>query len=178
MVSDAGFTAISPHPIGIKSYYALRNSEHHEHGKSFVVSKKSYSKQGASHTTGNTTTDSTRVCLPIMSASKYTFVVEHLDPELGPWSALEYTAIAKESAESNCDFILSSLPQSLSEDEEIKRTGATLRTEPVEVYFADKKDRICLLDPKAKEELQPSDASKFDVFLFGGILGTCLSMKK
>jgi ribosome biogenesis SPOUT family RNA methylase Rps3 len=36
------------------------------------------------------------------------------------------------------------------------------------------KEKVCLLDPAAKEELSPKDAEKFDVFLFGGILGTQL----
>lgn len=31
--------------------------------------------------------------------------------------------------------------------------------------------RVCLLDPRAEAEISPSDAGKFDWFLFGGILG-------
>lgn len=106
-----------------------------------------------------------------MSKPKYTFVVEHLDPELGPWSALEYKAIADESAKAGCAFILSSVPSSLLSSREIQQTGATVESESIETYFADRKERICLLDPKAEEELKPADASNFDVFLFGGILG-------
>jgi ribosome biogenesis SPOUT family RNA methylase Rps3 len=33
------------------------------------------------------------------------------------------------------------------------------------------KARICLLDPRAEQVIQPDDADKFDVFLYGGILG-------
>ncbi len=109
-----------------------------------------------------------------MSRKKYTFVVEHLDPELGPWSALEYKTIAKESQQSGCHFILSSVPPSLLETqdlEELKVLGARSETESVEDYFADRKEKICLLDPAAKQELEPKDAGKFEVFLFGGILG-------
>ncbi|KAJ9602788.1 hypothetical protein H2200_012568 [Cladophialophora chaetospira] len=109
-----------------------------------------------------------------MLAKKYTFVVEHLDPELGPWSALEYKTIAKESQQSGCDFILSSVPQSLLATQNLKNLGelgAEGRTDSIETYFASKKERICLLDPSAKQELEPTDAEKFDVFLFGGILG-------
>jgi len=101
----------------------------------------------------------------------YTFVVEHLDPELGPWSTLEYKTIAQESRGAGCDFILSSVPATLLESAELKNVGANVRGDPVETYFADRKDRICLLDPAAKQELEPEDAQKFDVFLFGGILG-------
>ena len=32
-------------------------------------------------------------------------------------------------------------------------------------------ERICLLDSEASEEMCPSDSTKFDYFLFGGILG-------
>ena len=109
-----------------------------------------------------------------MAGKKHTFVVEHLDPELGPWSALEYKTIAKESKQSACGFILSSVPESLlttPDLSDLAALGAEARTESIETYFADKKDRICLLDPAAKQELEPSDADKFDVFLFGGILG-------
>lgn len=104
----------------------------------------------------------------------YTFVVEHLDPELGPWSALEYKTIAQESKKAGCRFILSSVPESLlqSQDLQVLRdAGAEGRNDSIEEYFADRKDRICLLDPAAKQELDASDASQFDIFLFGGILG-------
>lgn len=109
-----------------------------------------------------------------MAAPKYTFVVEHLDPELGPWSALEYKTIAQESTQAKCQFILSSVPESLLRSQDLqalKDAGAKARNDSVETYFADRKEKICLLDPAAKQELDPSDASQFDVFLFGGILG-------
>ncbi|KAK4922716.1 hypothetical protein LTR66_016584 [Elasticomyces elasticus] len=100
-----------------------------------------------------------------------TFVVEHLDPELGPWSGLEYKTIAQESKFADCDFILSSVPHTLIKSGELGEVSSNARSDPVEVYFADKKDRICLLDPAAEQELEPEDTKLFDVFLFGGILG-------
>lgn len=100
-----------------------------------------------------------------------TFVVEHLDPELGAWSALEYKTIAQESRKAGCNFILSSVPISLLGSQEIEKTGAEIRSDSIEVYLADRTDKICLLDPAAKQELSPTDAQTFDVFLFGGILG-------
>ena len=106
-----------------------------------------------------------------MAEGKFTFVVEHLDPELGPWSALEYKTIAEESKQAGCDFILSSVPESLLHSSELHSLDANAKGESVESYFAEKKDRICLLDPQGTKELSPSDANDFDVFLFGGILG-------
>ena len=100
------------------------------------------------------------------------YVVEHLDPELEEWSALEYAAIAAETHASGSTFLLTSvksvtlLPPSL-------RASAGLKVESrsVEELFEDKKNQVCLLDPAAGKELSPEDASHFNVFLFGGILG-------
>ncbi|KAI1179240.1 DUF431-domain-containing protein [Nemania sp. FL0916] len=43
-----------------------------------------------------------------------TYIVEHLDPELGPWSELEYLAIARETARVGGSFVLSGVPAELS----------------------------------------------------------------
>ena len=100
------------------------------------------------------------------------YVVEHLDPELGPWSALEYQAIARESASAGVSFCLSSVPRELELPAELREMNSLIiENQSVETVFKDDKERICLLDPKGKAELSPEDAEKFDVFLFGGILG-------
>jgi len=101
-----------------------------------------------------------------------TYVVEHLDPELGPWSTLEYLAIAQESWEAGSRFCLSSIPANLSMPSEIKSTnGMIIEHRGVEEIYHECKDRVCLLDPAAKSELSPEDSARFDVFLYGGILG-------
>ncbi|KAJ6016725.1 hypothetical protein N7451_000104 [Penicillium sp. IBT 35674x] len=100
------------------------------------------------------------------------FVVEHLDPELGPWSALEYAAIARESHDLGARFLLSSVPAELQMPADLAATrGLEVEQRSVEEIFADRKDRVCLLDPSAQVELSPEDGETFDVFLFGGILG-------
>ncbi|KAJ5935889.1 SAM-dependent RNA methyltransferase predicted [Penicillium verhagenii] len=100
------------------------------------------------------------------------FVVEHLDPELGPWSALEYAAIARESHDLGARFLLSSVPAELQMPADLAATrGLEVEQRSVEEIFADRKDKVCLLDPSAKVELSPEDGETFDVFLFGGILG-------
>lgn len=105
-------------------------------------------------------------------AKSKTYVVEHLDPELGPWSTLEYLAIAEESRESGASFCLSSVSEALSVPVEITRsTAVTVERRGVEELYQDSKDRVCLLDPAATDELSPDDSVLFDVFLFGGILG-------
>jgi ribosome biogenesis SPOUT family RNA methylase Rps3 len=101
-----------------------------------------------------------------------TYVVEHLDEELGPWSELEYITIAKESHEHAANFCLSSVPPTLELPVALKNVqGFRAESRSVEVLFVENKSRICLLDPSATKELSPADGEKFDVFLFGGILG-------
>lgn len=110
----------------------------------------------------------------VQSAAKAStaYVVEHLDPELGPWSALEYGCIARESHAAGARFILSSVPVSLQMPEELAATlGLEVDHRSVEEIFAEKKAKVCLLDPAAKVELAPDDGDRFEVFLFGGILG-------
>ena len=107
-----------------------------------------------------------------MTAQTKLYIVEHLDPELGPWSALEYQAIAKESVDSGATFCLSSVPQTLTVPKELLQApGFATNHQSVEDIYPSSKNRICLLDPSAKLELSPDDGSRFDVFLFGGILG-------
>lgn len=100
------------------------------------------------------------------------YIVEHLDPELGPWSTLEYRSIAQESAKDGVRFLLSSVPKVMSLPPEL-RDIETLIIEhrSVEELFGEDRGRVCLLDPAATVELSPEDGTKFDVFLFGGILG-------
>ena len=100
------------------------------------------------------------------------YIVEHLDPELGPWSSLEYRSIAQESAEAGVKFILSSVPKGMLLPSELRDLDSlTIEYLSVEELFQEEKGRVCLLDPAAAVELSPEDGTKFDVFLFGGILG-------
>ena len=104
-----------------------------------------------------------------------TYVVEHLDPECGPWSTLEYITIAKESTDAGATFCLSSAPIDLDIPESVKAVrGFNVDNRSVEDVYQDRKHRVCLLDPAAKEGLKPADAHAFDIFVFGGILGTTL----
>lgn len=100
------------------------------------------------------------------------FVVEHLDPELGPWSALEYRCIAQESYAADVQFLLTSLPSSLEIPAELNaEKGLGVKRKDVESLFKDQKSKICLLDPASKVELSPADGEEFEIFVFGGILG-------
>ena len=47
-----------------------------------------------------------------MTKKPKTYIVEHLDPELESWSALEYSTIARETHATGSRFILSGVPPS------------------------------------------------------------------
>lgn len=101
-----------------------------------------------------------------------TYIVEHLDQEFGPWSTLEYLAIARECADAGASFCLSSVPKQMELPQRLREiTGVVVDSRGVEEIFAENKSRVCLLDPAATSELSPDDGAQFDVFLFGGILG-------
>ena len=106
------------------------------------------------------------------STTGKTYVVEHLDPEIGPWSTLEYGCIADEAQRARAHCYLSSVPESLQIPAELRgRSNLEVTSQSVETLFGHQLDRICLLDPAAKDELQPGDGTRFDIFLYGGILG-------
>ncbi|KAK4158513.1 SAM-dependent RNA methyltransferase [Chaetomidium leptoderma] len=107
-----------------------------------------------------------------MASSNKIYIVEHLDPELGTWSELEYLAIGRESQDAGAKFCLSSLPAAFKVPEALSKIPAfTAEARGVEELYASDKSRVCLLDPSAASDLSPEDGDKFDAFLFGGILG-------
>jgi len=90
------------------------------------------------------------------------FIIEHLDPEVFRWCELEYKHISLVVSEENVVFTN-------------VRSGADKLSGRIEEKSVKelKPDfgKICILDPKAKKTLSPDDASLFDSFLFGGVLG-------
>ncbi|KAI9867318.1 MAG: hypothetical protein M1813_009596 [Trichoglossum hirsutum] len=107
-----------------------------------------------------------------MVSTEKLYVVEHLDPELGPWSKLEYLSIAEESNAAGSGFCLSSVSSTLELPRELQEApGLRIETRSVETFLADEKGRVCLLDPSATKDISPEDGDLFDIFLFGGILG-------
>ncbi|KAI9753244.1 MAG: hypothetical protein M4579_005257 [Chaenotheca gracillima] len=108
-----------------------------------------------------------------------TYIVEHIDPELGPWSTLEYIAIARESAAAGSKFCLSSVSESLEVPSELRQApGVEIDHRSIESVPSIDKQRVCLLDPAASQELDPADAEQFDMFLFGGILDRTSELRK
>lgn len=102
-------------------------------------------------------------------SSKHTFIVEHMDPELEAWQVLEYSTIAKECVESSSQFILSGLPKAVPELAQVEQSPQSVDDLVSSAKIP--KERVCLLDPRGESDLAPEDGDKFDVFVFGGILG-------
>lgn len=95
------------------------------------------------------------------------------------WVILEYIQII---CDVGCDnVILSSLPEGTTKENIPKRLielglkWTTKSLDKIQEQFMDipslKEKRVCLLDPRAKEDLSPDDSGKYDYFVFGGILG-------
>lgn len=105
---------------------------------------------------------------------KHTFIVEHLDPELEDWQALEYNCISEESQVAGSDFLLSGLTSSFDSAAKLQIPQTSKSQKTVETLYpsAEQRQKVCLLDPKAEKDLSPEDGAMFDAFLFGGILGT------
>lgn len=108
-----------------------------------------------------------------MAIPRPTIIVEHLDPELEDWQALEYKCIASECADLGFKFVLSGLKSVPEIAKQLGLPGESLTSGSIESLYSTESERkrICLLDPKGERDLCPEDGDKFDVFLFGGILG-------
>jgi ribosome biogenesis SPOUT family RNA methylase Rps3 len=108
-----------------------------------------------------------------MADPKPTIIVEHLDPELEDWQALEYKCIAQECSSSGFHFLLSGVHSVSEISKQLSLPASNLTSESVESLYNNgtPRQRVCLLDPKGEKDLSPEDGELFDVFLFGGILG-------
>lgn len=105
------------------------------------------------------------------------YVIEHMEQGFTQWVVLEYAQIIKDVGKEN--LFLVSLPEGTTESDipkELIDLGLQWTTEDIVPYLTskddvDNKDQLCLLDPRAEIDLQPSDIENFKYFIFGGILG-------
>ncbi|KAH9810038.1 putative SAM-dependent RNA methyltransferase [Teratosphaeria destructans] len=105
--------------------------------------------------------------------SKHTFIVEHMDPELEEWQALEYKTIHRECSATGARFILSGVTDAAATQKQLGLPSSSITKQGVESLYPTPaaRKRVCLLDPKGEKDIGPEDADAFDAFLFGGILG-------
>lgn len=102
------------------------------------------------------------------------YIIEHMEEGFSEWVILEYTQIIKDIGKDN--LVLTSLPPSTTEKDipkSLLELGLQWTTkECVDIDGGIDKSKVCLLDPAAETDLTPEDKSKFDYFVFGGILGS------
>lgn len=90
------------------------------------------------------------------------FIIEHLEPKLWPWCLIEYKHISKTLGRRNVWF--TNIKKS-----DVKKLSKFGKVFTQSVKSLDLKNS-CVLDPESKNTLTPQN-SKFDFFIFGGILG-------
>ncbi|GAA5850608.1 hypothetical protein JCM8547_001928 [Rhodosporidiobolus lusitaniae] len=112
------------------------------------------------------------------------YVIEHMEDDntdrtFPHWIALEYAQMLRVAAPSQVVFSSLSPASVSSLSEQLKQRGAkeesfVVETKSVQELMKEKGiplDKVCLLDPRATQEIGPEDKDKFEWFLFGGILG-------
>jgi len=87
-------------------------------------------------------------------------VIEHLDAEIYKWSNEEYKHIVEVLGKKNVLFT--------NIKEKTKLTFSNCEKKSVKELSL---KNACILDSQAEKTLEPSDALKFENFIFGGILG-------
>ncbi len=92
------------------------------------------------------------------------FVIEHLEPKIGKWASFEYENISKIVGKEN--LIFTNLKR---KNKFLESLGKSEKKRIFELGIPE--DKICILDPDAKEILTPNDSKEFEYFIFGGILG-------
>lgn len=102
------------------------------------------------------------------------YIIEHMEPGFSEWVILEYSQIIKDVGKDN--LILTSLAKGTTEHDIPPRLldlGLQWTTqECIDIDGGLDRTKVCLLDPAAETDLDPSDKHKFDYFVFGGILGS------
>lgn len=102
------------------------------------------------------------------------YIIEHMEEGFSEWVILEYSQILRDIGAQN--LVLTSLPESTTEKDIPQRLldlGLQWTTkECVTIDGGLESSKVCLLDPAAETDLVPEDASQFDYFVFGGILGS------
>ena len=95
------------------------------------------------------------------------FIIEHLEPRLWKWCIVEYTHISEFVGKNNLIFTNIIKP---ADKIKLSKLGKVYKESIKELQTKSEFKNLCILDPGAKQTLQPSD-NKFNYILLGGILG-------
>jgi ribosome biogenesis SPOUT family RNA methylase Rps3 len=97
------------------------------------------------------------------------YLIEHLDKRLYRWCILEYSHISKIVGRPNLIFTNIKTEKQIAK---LRKLGKVYKESIKELASRQLKDKkICLLDADGKETLSPVDKKRFDILVFGGILG-------
>ena len=111
---------------------------------------------------------------PELAKQNIAYVVHHVEPELYPWSQLEYQHMLSHIQRfdpNGCLYITNCLPPS-SQSTNNDDNGLIYTTKPYTDLITDEMENFILLDPEADEVLKPEDAKWVRGIVCGGILGT------
>lgn len=112
---------------------------------------------------------------------KMLYVIEHMEDGFSEWVKLEYAQIIRDVGAKN--LVLVSVSNELKDEDipqELVNMGLQWTHSGLECIGEEfpqlnlppmKAGNVCLLDPRATEDLAPNDEPKFQYLLFGGILG-------
>lgn len=94
---------------------------------------------------------------------KQIFIIEHLEPKMWEWCVIEYKNISKIVGVENLWFT----NVARKDFGKIKKFGRVFEESVKQI----KLENACLLDMESEKNLLPFETSKFNYFIFGGILG-------
>lgn len=96
---------------------------------------------------------------------KLTFVIEHLEPEIGKWLIFEYEHTSEIVGKNS---LLFTNVKKESEKLALSKLGAVEEKSAAEIFNPEK---VIVLDPKAELLLKPEDFNGKEATIVGGILG-------
>jgi ribosome biogenesis SPOUT family RNA methylase Rps3 len=92
------------------------------------------------------------------------YIIEHLEPKLSKWCMLEYNNISQKIGKDNLIF---TNIKNKKDREKLKKISKVYTKSIKDLKF----ENSCVLDPNAKQTLNPKDKNNFSYLIFGGILG-------
>ncbi|MEK6946236.1 MAG: SAM-dependent methyltransferase [Nanoarchaeota archaeon] len=98
------------------------------------------------------------------------YIIEHLEPELFEWCLIEYGHISKIVGKDNLIF---TNIKNKNDASKIKKLGTVFNEKFSELNnkLNFNKNKICVLSQYGAKTLETNDKTKFEYFVFGGILG-------
>jgi len=103
--------------------------------------------------------------LPSQTRESLTYVIEHLEPEVGEWLLIEYTSASEIVGK---EHLLFTNVKNRKDAKVLSRLGMIEQRSFTEIF---KPQQVIILDPKAAIQLKPEDFTGKTAVVIGGILG-------